>query len=96
MNQLTLKSAHNYPIANLVGPLLEQEARRVKRGIEITRKNIGEFEAKFGTESSEFMRKYENDDWEESLDSLEWLGELRMLEHLTSTLSVLEDISIEN
>lgn len=96
MSDLRLSSSTGLPIENLVGSALEQKARSLRAGIEISRRRIEEFEKRFATSSEEFLRLYMNDEWEETDDSTDWIGEMRMLERLSTKLATLQGITIEN
>lgn len=96
MNDLVLKSTTGQPIEHLVGSALDQKARTLRVSIEVSHRRIAEFEKRYATSSDEFLRLYMNDEWEETDDSTDWIGEMRMLERLNTKLAALQGITIAN
>lgn len=96
MNELVLKSTNAYPMHSLVEAALENQERLLRAGIVLTQKRIEHFEALYATNSVDFQSQYEADQWTESLDSIEWLGELKMLILLNQKLEALQGIFIED
>lgn len=96
MNELVLKSTNAYPMHSLVEAALENQERLLRAGIARTQKRIEHFEALYATNSVDFQHRFERDEWAESLDALEWLGELKMLILLNQKLEALQGIFIED
>lgn len=96
MSELTLKTNYDYPLRGLVDAALETQTRVLLSGIHRTEANLRGFEERHGIGSTEFERRYADDEIEESLEYVEWLGELRMLRRLQEKLDVIRDISIAN
>ena len=82
MSELTLVSTHKRPLKPLVQAALENELRLLEAGIRRTEKRLSLFETKYRLSTTEFIRKYENDELEENLEFAEWVGEQRMLARL--------------
>ena len=61
-------------------PLLESavrtELRMLDLGLERTAERLRQFEEQSGMDSDEFMRRYRTGKIEESLDTIEWAGEV--------------------
>jgi hypothetical protein len=96
MEQLVLKSQHGYPLRELVEGALTNEARLLQAGIERTETRLREFEARHHLSTQEFLRRYENDEFAETLELTEWIGEARLLERMRQKLIVLQDIQFAN
>lgn len=96
MTEITLRSSHEYALRDLVAGALGNEARLLQAGIQRTEERLRSFEQKYGYATSEFLQKYADDELDESLDLIDWLGEARLLERLRQKLVVLQDIQIEN
>lgn len=47
-------------------------------------------------ETDEFILQFENDELEETLDFIEWLGEYRLLSHLRDKAETFQGIEFEN
>jgi hypothetical protein len=82
MTALTLLSSHQRPLKPLVEAALENELRLLQAGIAHTEQRIRAFEAQYGLLSEDFLRRYENDELEESLDFAEWVGECHLQERV--------------
>jgi hypothetical protein len=96
MEQLVLKSQHGYPLRALVEGALANEARLLQAAIDRTEKRLQEFEASHHLSTQEFLDRYENDEFEETLELTEWIGEARLLERIRQKLAILQDIQIAN
>lgn len=96
MKQLVLKSQHDYPLRDVVAGALANEARLLQAGIERTEMRLHEFEMQRQLSTAEFLRRYEDDEFAESLELTEWIGEARLLERMRSKLAVLQDIQIDS
>jgi len=96
MTALTLLSPHERPIKPLVQSALENELRLLRAGIERTERRLKEFESRYGMSSSEFLRRYEEDELEETLELIEWVGELRLLERLREQAETVQEIRFAN
>ncbi len=75
---------------------LQNELRLLEAGIRRTEQRLREFEQRYGLSSAEFVRRYERDELEESLDFAEWIGEYRLLERLREKADTLREIRFAN
>jgi len=96
MTELTLISPRQYPLRPLVEAALRNELRVLQAGIERTERRIRTFEARYGLSSEEFLRRYEDDEMEETLELAEWVGEWRLLASLRERSEVLREIRFAN
>ena len=92
MNRLTLISSRKYPLQSLVEGALENELRILEAGIRRTKKNIETFEEKYAMASDEFIQRFENDELEETIELIEWIGEYRLLQRLQQKADTLREI----
>jgi hypothetical protein len=53
-------------------------------GIDRGADRLRTFEIEYGMTSAEFLERYENDELTETLEFGEWIGEIRMLQRLSS------------
>ena len=60
----------------------KKELSLISTSIQRIEKRLLEFEAKYHLSTNEFLQKYENDEFEETLELDEWIGESIMLERL--------------
>lgn len=96
MTELTLISKRQRPLKPLVEAALANESRLLEAGIQRTEKRLRDFEAQYQMSTDEFLRCYENDELEETLEFAEWIGEYRMLERLCEKASTLREIEFAN
>lgn len=92
MAELTLISPRQSLLRPLVEAALQNELRLLEAGIRRTQQRLRAFEERHGLSTSEFLRRYENDELQETLDFAEWVGEYRMLERLQDKAATLREI----
>lgn len=84
---------------SLLKPLLQvaiqSELKSLEIGLRRTRERLAEFEQRFGTVSDEFERRFITREFSETLDFIEWLGEIKMLRLLERKLSALKETRID-
>ena len=92
MSALTLTSPSQRPLRPLVEAAIHNELRYLQSGIRRTERRLQAFEARYGFSSQEFLRRYENDELQETLEFAEWVGECRLLERLRDKAKTLQEI----
>lgn len=96
MAELTLISPRQRQLKPLVEAALQNELRLLEAGIQRTEQRLEEFEAQYDLSSAEFIRRYEQDELEETLQFAEWIGEYRLLERLREKADILREIQFVN
>lgn len=96
MAELTLTSPHKRQLKPLVEAALQNELRLLEAGIRRTRQKLQEFETRYDLPSAEFIRRYEQDELEETLEFAEWIGEYRLFERLEEKADTLREIRFAN
>jgi phage shock protein A len=96
MTTITLRSPHPDALEELVSGALANETRLLQAAIERTQAQLAAFEARYGMATADFLQRYGQDQVEETLDMIDWVGEARLLQRLRQKLTVLQDIRIEN
>lgn len=96
MAELTLISPRKRQLKPLVEAALYNELRLLEAGIRRTKQKLQEFEIQYGLPSAEFIRRYEQDELEETLEFAEWVGEYRLLERLREKADTLREIQFAN
>ncbi len=96
MTQLTLTAPGSVPLRPFVQGALDREADMVEASIERTQQRIRHFEEQYQMSSEQFLDRYRKDEIQETLETIEWLGEYRMLISLHESLSTLQGIKIED
>ena len=96
MMALTLTSSGRHPLQPLVEAAIHNELRLLQAGIQRTEQNLHNFETQYKLTTQEFLRRFENNELEETLDFIEWVGEYRMLERLNEKAETLREIRFAN
>ncbi|MFQ5873487.1 MAG: hypothetical protein ACE5JL_06765 [Dehalococcoidia bacterium] len=94
MAALILTSPRQRSLRSLVEAALQNELRLVQAGIQRTERRLQAFETQYGLSSTEFLRRYENDELPETLDFAEWVGEYRLRERLREKTAILQEIRV--
>jgi hypothetical protein len=92
MTELVLTSPGQRPLRSLVEAALQNELRLLQVGIRRTEQRLRVFEAQYGMSSAEFLRRYEHDELQETLEFAEWIGEYRLRERLREKADTLQNI----
>ncbi len=92
MEEVVLVSSHQRPLRPLVEAALHNELRFVQANIQRAEQKLQAFEIRFGMSTTDFLQRYENDELQETLDFVEWIGEYRLLERLREKASTLQEI----
>ena len=92
MTALTLTSPREHPLQPLIEAAIENEIRLLEAGIRRTEQRLQDFEAQYEMATEEFLRRYENDELQETLDLAEWVGEHRLLQRLREKADTLREI----
>jgi phage shock protein A len=96
MAELLLISPRQRQLKPLVEAAIHNELRLLEAGIRRTEQRLQQFEARYGLLSAEFIRRYERDELEETLEFAEWIGEYRLLERLQEKADTLREIRFAN
>ncbi len=96
MSELILVSEGRLEIKPIIEAALKNEMRLVRAGLRKTENNLKEFEKKYNMNTETFIFNYEEDKLEETIDFIEWIGELRMFERLSDKLKTMKSIRFDN
>ncbi len=96
MAELTLISPSPASLKPLVEAALANELRLLQAGLQRGHDRLHEFEAKYQLSTAEFLRRFENDEFEETLELAEWVGESRLLQKLNEKIDLLQGIQFAN
>lgn len=94
MTELTLVSNGNRPIRSLVEAALTNEYQELLQGLQKTQDRVYSFEKKYKMTTDEFLRRYAEDEFQHSFDFDEWIGESRVLTHLSEKAETLRSIQV--
>jgi hypothetical protein len=96
MSELKLISKHPGSIKSLVEGAIIAPLRSTEAGIKTTEQRLQEFEQKYQIPTEQFIQRYENDEFQETLEFIEWIGESRMLQGLREDAERLRGIEQED
>lgn len=87
-NELRIKCQHPESIKRFFKDMLEKELNLLSNSIKRTENRLHEFETKYQLSREEFWQRYRNDEFEETLELDEWIGESLMLKRLREKLDI--------
>lgn len=82
MTELKLISHHDGNLKLLIEGILSEASRSTQQGIDRCVERLKKNEEQHRMTSAEFLRRYSNDELQETLELDEWIGEIRMLQRL--------------
>lgn len=96
MTELTLISKQDRSLRPLIEAALANELKLVEAAIRQTEQRLQQLESLYEMETGEFIGRFENDELEETLEFIDWVGEYRMLSTLRDKAETFQGIEIEN
>jgi hypothetical protein len=96
MNALTLLSDTQHQIRPLIEAAIENELRLLEAGLRKTKANLKAFESRYSLTTPEFLEKYEKDEFKESVDFQNWIGESRLFDRLSEKIKALRGVRFES
>lgn len=92
--QVTITTESSDPIKPLVQAAIREELKTLQFGINRTRERLAALEKQFGMSSEEFQRRFNGIDLGETLDFIEWSGEIKTLRLLEEHYNALQNAKI--
>ncbi len=94
IQQITLTTESPERVKPLLETAIQNELRLLEHGIARTRERLAAFEQQFGIATEEFERRFDGKDLKETLDFLDWWGEIKMLRLLEDKRRALAGVRI--
>jgi len=82
VQQVMISTDTSVALRPLVESAIRSELRMLELGLERTRQYLRGFEVQYGISSQEFWRQFEAGKIAESLDTIEWAGEIETYRRL--------------
>ncbi|MFM7713081.1 MAG: hypothetical protein ACKO7A_10255 [Microcystis sp.] len=82
MTEVKLRSKQLNSLKKIIEDALTERLREIQAGIKRTQERISLFETKYQMQTEEFLRQFENNELQHTLDFDEWMGEAWLLETL--------------
>ena len=92
--EIRVSSDASVPIKPLIESAIRSELRMLDLALERTRKRVLDFESRYGLASEEFASRFESGNTGESLDFIEWAGELKTLQMLNAQREALMGVRL--
>jgi hypothetical protein len=92
--QVTVTSDSPIELKPLIESAIRSELRILALGLERTKQRLQAFEERYGLTSEDFERRLETGEIEESLDFIEWAGEINTYQHLDAQRKVLQKVEL--
>lgn len=92
MAEIKLKSKHLNSLKKVVKDALAERLRVVEAGLKCTQERLKYFEKKYQMQTAEFLKRFENNQLQHTLDFDEWMGEAWMLKSLLQDKKEIEEI----
>lgn len=91
---VTITSQSARPLKPLIEAAIEHEIDLLQLGIRRAEHRIRAFEQQHGMASAEFLHRHQQDDLGETLDMIDWIGELQLLERLREKVTMLRELHL--
>jgi hypothetical protein len=95
LQEVVIKANSNEEIKPLVEAAIRNQLKALQHGITRTRERILEFEKRMGMSSDEFEKKLQEDEIEETLETIDWNMELTALRLLERQYQSLNEAKID-
>jgi hypothetical protein len=95
LQQITIQTPNAKRLKPLIRSVIENAVYDVEHGVQKTRVKLEAFEKQFGMSTAEFERRFKPGDLEETLDFIEWEGEIKTLRLLEEKLDAFKEAKIK-
>jgi hypothetical protein len=94
VSQVTVITESPGILRPLLKTALRKEVGVVMQGIKRTEERLRTFERQYGMTTAEFERRFGAAELDETLDFIDWLGEIKMLQVLTDQKQALDSARV--
>jgi hypothetical protein len=92
--QVTVTTDSSVALKPLLESAVRTELRMLEIGLERTAQRLRDFEERFGLGSEEFERRFDSGQIDESLDFIEWVGEIKTYRLLQAQRQELQGVRL--
>jgi len=93
--QITVTTDAPVALKPLIESAIRTELRMLELGLERTAQRLRAFESQYGLISEEFERRFEIGQVDESLDFIEWAGEIKTYRLLQAQQEALQGVRLD-
>lgn len=92
MAEVKLRSKHQDSLKKIIQDALAEKLRGIEEGLQKNQSKIKNFENKYQMKTSEFLNKFNHNEFDHNLEFDEWIGEAWMLDKLYQDKAEIEEI----
>jgi hypothetical protein len=92
--QVTVTTDAQIALKPLIESALRSELRMLELSLQRTTRRLRAFETRYGLTSDEFERRFNSGEIEESLDFIEWAGEIKTYRLLDAHRQALQGVQL--
>ncbi len=94
VQEVIIRANTQVPLKTLLELALRSELKVLILGINRTRDRLSSFETQYSMDSKEFESRFADHQLEESLDFIDWMGEIKTLRLLEEKQHTLQNLQI--
>jgi hypothetical protein len=94
LQEVTIQTTNAKRLKPLLQSVISNELYDVGHGIQLTLTKLKAFEKQYNMSTAEFERRFTPDDLGETLDFIEWMGEIKTLRLLEEKRNTLKEAKI--
>jgi hypothetical protein len=95
LQQVTIQTQDAKRLKLLLKSAIQSQLDDIEHGIQLTRARLEAFEKQYKMSTAEFLRRFKPGDLEETLDFLDWQGEVKMLALLEEKRDAFKDAQVK-
>ena len=93
--QITIQTSDAKRLKPLIQNAIRSQLEDVEHGIQLTQERLAAFEKQYNMRTTEFERRFHPGDLEETLEFIEWEGEIETLHLLEEKKSIIQSAHIK-
>jgi len=95
LQQITIQTPNAKQLKPIIKSAIRIQLEDVEHGIQMTRERLAAFEKKYKMSTAEFERRFHPGDLEETLEFIEWEGEIETLQLLEEKKNIIQSARIK-
>lgn len=95
LQQITIQTSDAKRLRPLIKSAIQNQLEDIEHGVKLTRARLETFEKQYNMSTTEFLRRFQPGDLEETLDFIDWQGETKMLALLEEKKAVYKEAQVK-
>ncbi|MFZ5923027.1 MAG: hypothetical protein ACOYY3_18445 [Chloroflexota bacterium] len=95
LQEVTIQTPNAKELKPIIKSAFRIQLEDVERGIQITRERLATFEKKYNMSTAEFVQRFHPGDLEETLEFIEWEGEIETLQLLKEKKKLIQSARVK-